>query len=86
MSHIWGMVGRVCVDAEGGKGQQRRLRDLMKAIPEELVTKQPFNRPFIPYEHVKYPLPSDMSQIKLANPFFMVCFNLLNLQMGGRCH
>lgn len=48
--------------------------DLMKIIREELVTEKPLNRQFTPYELVKYPLPSDMSQIKLANPFFMVCY------------
>ena len=39
--------------------------DLMKIIREELHAEQPFNRPFTPDELLKYPPPSDMSQIKL---------------------
>lgn len=62
MSHIWGTVDRMCVDTEGGKGQQLDW-DLMKTIPEELVTKQLFNRQFTPHELVKYPMPSHMGQV-----------------------
>jgi len=53
------MVGRISVDTKGGKGQQWRLLDYMKTTSEELVTEQPFDRLFILYELVKYPLPSD---------------------------
>lgn len=51
--------------------------------PQGTVPKQPFNRPFSPYEALKYPLPSDMGQIKLANEFLWFALVYLMRQMGG---
>ncbi len=57
--------------------------DLMKTIPKELVTKQPFNRLFTSYELVKYPLTSDIGQIRLVNRFlWFVLTYLVSRRVG----
>lgn len=73
-------------DMCGYGGRLRSTKGLNEDYSQETGDKTLIPPSVTLYELLKYISQADKSQIKLANPVFLNCFNLLYLQMGGGCH